>query len=84
MGYLHEDSTHSVDVISGAFMMIKKAVFDITGGFDEQFFMYAEDIDLSFRIREAGYQNFYLSNTTIIHFKGESTRKDFRLCKNIL
>ncbi len=81
MGYLHEDSTHAVDVISGAFMMIKKAVFDITGGFDEQFFMYAEDIDLSFRIRQAGYQNFYLSNTTIIHFKGESTRKDFHYVK---
>ncbi len=81
MGYLNEDSTHSVDVLSGAFMMIKKTVFDITGGFDEQFFMYAEDIDLSFRIREAGYQNYYLSNTTIIHFKGESTRKDFRYVK---
>ncbi|HTB24646.1 MAG TPA: glycosyltransferase family 2 protein [Puia sp.] len=81
IGYLHEDSTHAVDVLSGAFMMIKKTVFDTTGGFDEQFFMYAEDIDLSFRIRQAGYQNFYLSNTTIIHFKGESTKKDFRYVK---
>lgn len=81
MGNLNEDSTHSVDVLSGAFMMIKKNVFDITGGFDEQFFMYAEDIDLSLRIRKAGYLNYYLSNTTIIHFKGESTRKDFRHVK---
>ncbi|HXB30149.1 MAG TPA: glycosyltransferase family 2 protein [Puia sp.] len=81
MGYLHENSTNAVDVLSGAFMMIKKPVFDITGGFDERFFMYAEDIDLSFRIRKAGFQNFYLSNTTIIHFKGESTRKDSHYVK---
>ncbi len=81
MGHLHEGSTHAVDVLSGAFMMIKKSVYELTGGFDEQFFMYAEDIDLSFRIRQAGYLNFYLSNTTIIHFKGESTRKDFHNVK---
>ena len=72
---------HAVDVLSGAFMMIKKTVLDITGGFDEQFFMYAEDIDLSFRITQAGFQNYYLSQTTIIHFKGESTGKDFRHVK---
>jgi N-acetylglucosaminyl-diphospho-decaprenol L-rhamnosyltransferase len=81
MGYLHENSTHAVDVLSGAFMMIKKKVFDLAGGFDEQFFMYAEDIDLSFRVRLAGFQNYYLSKTTIIHFKGESTRKDSRYVK---
>jgi N-acetylglucosaminyl-diphospho-decaprenol L-rhamnosyltransferase len=76
MGHLDERTSHPVDVLSGAFMMIRKTVLDITGGFDEQFFMYAEDIDLSFRIRQAGFQNYYLSKTTIIHFKGESTKKD--------
>ncbi len=81
MGHLDERDSQVVDVLSGAFMMIKKTVFDITGGFDEQFFMYAEDIDLSFRIRKAGFQNYFLSKTTIIHFKGESTKKDFNQIK---
>ncbi|HEV3223094.1 MAG TPA: glycosyltransferase family 2 protein [Puia sp.] len=81
MGHLHEGSSHAVDILSGAFMMIKKTVLDLTGGFDEQFFMYAEDIDLSIRISKTGYKNYYLSQSTIIHFKGESTRKDSRHIK---
>ncbi len=81
MGHLDDRTSHAVDVLSGAFMMIRKTVLDITGGFDEQFFMYAEDIDLSFRIRQAGFQNFFLSKTTIIHFKGESTKKDINHVK---
>jgi N-acetylglucosaminyl-diphospho-decaprenol L-rhamnosyltransferase len=81
MGHLNEGNPHAVDVLSGAFMMVRKSILDKTGGFDEQFFMYAEDIDLSYRIRQSGHQNYYLSETTIIHFKGESTRKDFRYVK---
>lgn len=81
MGHLPENSSSPVDVLSGAFMMVRKQVLDRTGGFDEQFFMYAEDIDLSFRISEAGFRNYYVPATTIIHFKGESTRKDFRYIK---
>ena len=81
MGHLHEGVSHAVDILSGAFMMVKKNILDKTGGFDEQFFMYAEDIDLSFRIRKSGYRNYYLSDTTMIHFKGESTKKDFRYIK---
>ena len=81
LGNLKENENNEVDVLSGAFMMIKKEVLDITGAFDEQFFMYAEDIDLSFRIQKANYYNYYLAETTIIHFKGESTRKDFRYTK---
>ena len=81
LGHLNNNENNKVDVLSGAFMMIKKEVLDITGGFDEQFFMYAEDIDLSFRIQKANYYNYYLAETTIIHFKGESTRKDFRYTK---
>src|SRR5579863_7449116 len=81
MGHLDEDHTQAVDVLSGAFMIIKKSVLNKTGGFDEQFFMYAEDIDLSYRIDKAGFKNYYLPATTIIHFKGESTQKDFRYVK---
>jgi N-acetylglucosaminyl-diphospho-decaprenol L-rhamnosyltransferase len=76
MGHLSNQETHKVDILSGAFMMVKKAALDKTGGFDEQFFMYGEDIDLSYRIQKAGFNNYYFSGCTIIHFKGESTRKD--------
>lgn len=76
LGNLDEHSNHAVDVLSGAFMMVKKEVLDITGGFDERFFMYGEDIDLSYAIQKAGCQNYYYAGTTIIHFKGESTQKE--------
>ncbi len=75
LGHLDQHKNHEADVLSGAFMMIRKSVLDKTGGFDEQFFMYGEDIDLSYRIQKAGYKNLYLAETTMIHFKGESTRK---------
>lgn len=75
LGYLPENAVHEVDVISGAFMMIPKIILDTTGGFDEQFFMYAEDIDLSYRVQKSGYRNIYLGNISIVHFKGESTKK---------
>jgi O-antigen biosynthesis protein len=75
LGNLNENEDHEVDVLAGAFMMVKKEVLDKTGGFDEVFFMYAEDVDLSYRIQKAGYKNYYFSGSSIIHFKGESTRK---------
>jgi O-antigen biosynthesis protein len=75
LGYLSENENHQVDILSGAFMFIKKEVLDKTGGFDETFFMYGEDIDLSYRILKAGYKNYYLAETSIIHYKGESTKK---------
>ncbi|NOT50396.1 MAG: glycosyltransferase [Chitinophagaceae bacterium] len=75
LGHLNEKEDHEVDVLAGAFMMIKKEVLDKTGGFDEVFFMYGEDIDLSYRIQKAGYKNYYFSGSSVIHFKGESTRK---------
>jgi GT2 family glycosyltransferase len=81
LGHLSPTGIHQVDVLSGAFMWIRKGVLDKTGGFDERFFMYAEDIDLSFRIQQAGYVNYYLPAPAIIHFKGESTRKDKRYIK---
>jgi GT2 family glycosyltransferase len=74
LGHLDENKNHKVDVLAGAFMMIRREVLEITGGFDEDFFMYGEDIDLSYRIQKAGYDNYYLAETRIIHFKGESTK----------
>ena len=76
LGHLDQYNNHEVDVLSGAFMMIRKSVLDKTGGFDERFFMYGEDIDLSFRIQKAGFKNLYFAESTIVHFKGESTKKD--------
>lgn len=75
LGNLDEKSDHEIDVVAGAFMMIPKAVLNKVGGFDEIFFMYGEDVDLSFRIQKAGLKNYYFSGTSIIHFKGESTKK---------
>ena len=75
MGYLDNESIHQVDVLSGAFMLIRKETLDATGFLDESFFMYGEDIDLSYRITQAGYKNYYYPDTRIIHYKGESTKK---------
>lgn len=75
LGHLPEDKTHEVDVLAGAFMMVRKEVLDRTGGFDEVFFMYGEDVDLSYRIQELGYRNYYFAGSSIIHFKGESTKR---------
>ena len=75
LGHLNENENHEVDVLAGAFMMLKKEVLTKTGGFDETFFMYGEDVDLSYRIQKAGYKNYYFPGSSIIHFKGESTRK---------
>lgn len=75
LGYLNEKGTHEVDVLSGAFMLLRKNVLDRIGLLDETFFMYGEDVDLSYRIQLAGYKNYYYPETTIIHYKGESTKK---------
>ncbi len=75
LGHLDENSDHQVDVLAGAFMLLKRKVLEETGGFDESFFMYGEDVDLSYRVQKAGYTNYYFAGSSIIHFKGESTRK---------
>ncbi len=74
-GHLDNENDHNVPVLTGAFMFMRRSVLDIIGLLDERFFMYGEDIDLSFRIIDAGYKNRYLSNSSIVHFKGESTKK---------
>ena len=74
-GHLPENKTASVEVLSGAFMMISKKIMDRIKGFDEDYFMYAEDIDMSYRVKKTGFKNYYFAETSIIHFKGESTKK---------
>lgn len=75
LGYLSENENHEVAVLAGAFMLLRKTVLDTIGWLDEDFFMYGEDIDLSYRVTKAGYKNYYLADTRIIHYKGESTKK---------
>ena len=75
LGNIDEEKNHEVEVLAGAFMLIPKIIIDSVGSFDESFFMYGEDIDLSYRIREAGYKNLYFADSSIIHFKGESTKR---------
>ena len=64
-----------ISIASGAAMMIQKTKFENIGGFDERFFMYAEDIDLSYRVRESGHKNYLIKSAPVIHLKGESTSK---------
>lgn len=75
LGYLDENKIHEVEILAGAFMLLRKKVLDEIGLLDESFFMYGEDIDLSYRIIKAGYKNYYFPETRIIHYKGESTKK---------
>lgn len=65
-----------VDVLVGAFMFLKKKIYNEVGGFDEDYFMYGEDVDLSYKVLKAGYHNLYYGKTTVLHYKGESTLKD--------
>ena len=75
LSYLNSDEINPVEVLSGAFMLLRKSVLDTVGLLDEDYFMYGEDIDLSYRIIKSGYKNYYFPKTRIIHYKGESTKK---------
>ncbi len=79
--HIGADATAKVDILVGAFMLMKKSVYDQVGGFDEDYFMYGEDIDLSYKVLKAGYHNFYFGNTSVLHFKGESTLRDAKYAK---
>ena len=79
--YLHKNCVHAVDILAGAFMMVRKEAIEKAGNLDESFFMYGEDIDWSYRIARSGYQNFYYPEP-IIHYKGESTKKDIKYVKH--
>ncbi len=73
--YLDKNKNHVVDVLSGAFMLLRKETLDKVGILDENYFMYGEDIDLSYRITLGGFKNYYFAESSIIHYKGESTKK---------
>ena len=75
MGHLGEDDINEIEILPGAFLMLRREVYDKIGGLDETYFMYGEDIDYSWSIKLAGWKNYYLPTTRIIHYKGESTRK---------
>lgn len=75
MGHLSENETNQVDILAGAYMMLRRECLDKVGLLDEDYFMYGEDIDLSYRITKGGYKNYYFPKARIIHYKGESTKK---------
>lgn len=71
-----ENETGKVDILVGAFMIMKRDLYNEIGGFDENCFMYSDDIDLSYMVLKKGKTNYYFHETTVIHYKGESTIKD--------
>ncbi len=73
--YLDENKSYEVDAVSGSFMMLRRETYEKVGGFDTDFFMYGEDLDLCYRVQKNGYKVFYVSETEIIHYKGESTKR---------
>jgi GT2 family glycosyltransferase len=75
LGHLDKEKNHSIEILSGAFMLLRKRAIDEVGLLDEAFFMYGEDIDLSWRLILGGWKNYYFAETSIIHYKGESTKK---------
>jgi len=79
--HLQENEYGVMEILVGAFMLIKRSIYNEVNGFDEDYFMYGEDIDLSYKIHKKGYQNYYYPITKIIHYKGESTKKDVKYLK---
>lgn len=75
LGHLNPNEVNEIEILPGAFMFIRKSALNKAGLFDESFFMYGEDIDLSYRLLKCGYRNYYFPKSTIIHYKGESTKK---------
>jgi len=80
--HIDENENKEVDILSGAFMLLKREVYLKNSGFDEDYFMYGEDVDLSYKLSSNGYSNYYYGESTIIHYKGESTIKDKYYLKN--
>jgi GT2 family glycosyltransferase len=76
LGHMPEDEVCRADILTGAFMLIRREALDAAGLFDTRFFLYGEDIDMSWRIRKAGYFNYYLPDVHVVHFKGKSAATD--------
>lgn len=79
--HVPENKTGKVSILVGAFMVMERSLYIETGGFDEKCFMYSDDIDLSYMVLQKGRQNYYFHDTTVIHYKGESTVKDEQYMK---
>lgn len=75
LGYLSPDDSYPIDSLVGAFMLVRREVVERIGGLDEDFFMYGEDIDWCYRIKQAGWEIYYYSKTHIVHYKGASSRR---------
>lgn len=75
LGHLPEKEINEIEILSGACMFLRKTTLDKVGLLDDSFFMYGEDIDLSYRITLGGYKNYYFPEAELIHYKGESTKK---------
>lgn len=79
--HLTENQSGKVDILVGAFMVMKRELYNEIGGFDENCFMYSDDIDLSYMALKKGKTNYYFHETTVIHYKGESTVRDSKYMK---
>lgn len=80
--HLDENTSGAIEILVGAFMFLKRELYQEVGGFDNDYFMYGEDIDLSYKIIKKGYQNYYYPSVQVIHFKGESTKKNSKYLRN--
>ncbi|MDR7210661.1 glycosyltransferase family 2 protein [Flavobacterium piscis] len=79
--HIPENKTGKVSILVGAFMIMERSLYNEAGGFDENCFMYSDDIDLSYTVLKKGRENYYFHDTTVIHYKGESTIKDEKYMK---
>lgn len=79
--HLTENQSGKVDILVGAFMVMKRSLYHEVGGFDENCFMYSDDIDLSYMVKKSGRENYYFAETSVIHYKGESTVRDEKYMK---
>ncbi len=80
--FVDEKAVVEVDCISGAFMLIKKSVFEQVGGFDEDFFLYGEDVDLCFRLKKAGFINVYFGKVCFLHYKNKSGKNNIKVLES--
>jgi len=80
--YLTKEGVGKVEVLVGAFMLMRRDRYLEVGGFDEDYFMYGEDIDLSYKLNKKGYTNYYKGTSVVVHYKGESTRKDVKYLRH--
>ena len=79
--HLSENQSGKVEILVGAFMVMERDLYNEIGGFDENCFMYSDDIDLSYMVLQKGKYNYYFHETTVIHYKGESTVRDEKYMK---